>query len=261
MFKIPGVRRLLRTHGPNASFTKKAALNLIGQRDPETGARFDAHRDLFIEPRPMNEPLTTSAVFTYLVEKGLFRVGTDLTCPACRLTSWVAVDNLQHSIICSLCGNGFDATRQLVEERWAYRRSGLLGLEKNIQGAVPVVLTLQQIQANDNVRDNAYSPSLDLVPRDGSPPLEVDFVWLNGGSAHEKNTILIGECKDRQDEAIDENDIRNLRRVADALSQIHFNTFIVLAKLSPFSEQEIALARTLNGEHQTQGYYAYGTGA
>jgi hypothetical protein len=138
----------------------------------------------------------------------------------------------------------------LVEERWAYRRSGLLGLEKNIQGAVPVVLTLQQIQANDNVRDNAYSPSLDLVPKDGSPPLEVDFVWLNGASAHEKNTILIGECKDRQDEAIDENDLCNLRRVADALSQINFNTFIVLAKLSPFSEQEIALARTLNGEHQ-----------
>ena len=33
VFKIPGVRRLLRTHGPNASFTKNAALQLIGQRD------------------------------------------------------------------------------------------------------------------------------------------------------------------------------------------------------------------------------------
>jgi hypothetical protein len=35
VFKIPGVRRLLKTHGPTATFTKKSALELIGSRDPE----------------------------------------------------------------------------------------------------------------------------------------------------------------------------------------------------------------------------------
>jgi hypothetical protein len=250
VFKIPGVRRLLRTHGPNASFTKKSALNLIGQRDPDTGARFDDHRHLFIEPRPTNDPLTAQAVFAYLVDKGLFRIGADLTCPACRLLSWVALDNLQHRVVCSLCGNAFDATRQLLDEKWAYRRSGLLGLEKNIQGAVPVVLTLQQLDANDGLHESLYSPSLDLVPKDGTPPLEVDFVWMTERDRDRKAVVIIGECKDRQDEAIDDNDIRNLRRVADALPRSHFKTFILLAKLSPFSEREIALARTLNGEHQ-----------
>lgn len=250
VFKIPGVRRLLRTHGPSASFTKKSALNLIGQRDPETGARFDDHHHLFIEARPTNEPLTAQAVFTYLVDKGLFRIGADLTCPACRLSSWVALDNLQHRVSCSLCGNGFDATRQLVEEKWAYRRSGLLGLEKNIQGAVPVVLTLQQLDANNGMHDSMYSPSLDLKPKDGSGPLEVDFVWMTERNRDGKTVVILGECKDRQDEAIDENDIRNLRRAADALPRNRFEPFILLAKLSPFSEQEIAFARTLNGEHQ-----------
>ena len=251
VFKIPGVRRLLRTHGPNASFTKNSALQLIAQRDPENpGSRFADHEHLFIEPRPFNEPLTAPAVFAYLVDKGLFRIGADLTCPACRLSSWVALDNLQHNIVCSLCGTAFDATRQLLEEKWAYRRSGLLGLEKNIQGAVPVVLTLQQLDANNGMSDSLYSPSLDLIPKDGTAPLEVDFAWMIFRRSRRRAAVIIGECKDRRDDAIDDNDIRNLRRVADALPQSRFKTFILLAKLSPFSEQEIALARTLNGDHQ-----------
>ena len=53
--------------------------------------------------------------------------------------------------MCPLCGNAFDATRQLVEGQYAYRRSGVLGLEKNTQGAVPVVLLLQQLGTSTNL--------------------------------------------------------------------------------------------------------------
>jgi hypothetical protein len=251
VFKVPGVRRLLRTHGPNTSFTRNSALQLIGKTDPDNpGAKFADHEHLFIEPRPFNTNLTPPAVFSYLVDKGLFRIGADLTCPTCRLTSWIALDNLQQPLVCSLCGSSFDATRQLVDEKWAYRRSGVLGLEKNNQGAVPVLLTLQQLDANNGMRDRIYSPSLDLTPKDGSPPSEVDFVWMIRGSARDRNIVLLGECKDRQDEAIDETDIANLQRVADAFPKRRFDTYILLAKLAPFSEQEIVLARTLNGVHQ-----------
>jgi len=250
VFKIPGVRRLLRTHGPNASFTKRSALQLIGQKDPESpNARFEDHKHLFIEPRPINDPLTAPAVFSYLVDKGLFRIGADLTCPVCRLSSWVPLDNLQQRIVCALCGSEFDATRQLIHETWAYRRSGVLGLEKNNQGAVPVVLTLQQLDANNGMGTRLYSPSLDLTPKDGTAPLEVDFVWMICGGPR-RNIIILGECKDRLDNAIDESDIENLRRAADALSGSRFETFILLAKLAPFTAQEITLARTLNGDHQ-----------
>ena len=34
-FKIPGVRRLLKTHGPTATFTKKSAVELVSSKDPE----------------------------------------------------------------------------------------------------------------------------------------------------------------------------------------------------------------------------------
>src|SRR5262249_1160930 len=69
VFKIPGVRRLLRTHGPTAAFTKRSALHLIGSKDPETGAKFSDHEHLYIEQRPREvTKLTANAVFGYLVE-------------------------------------------------------------------------------------------------------------------------------------------------------------------------------------------------
>lgn len=50
VFKIPGVRRLINTHGPAASFTKKGAIQLIRSNDlPD--AQFGEHEDLHIEQR------------------------------------------------------------------------------------------------------------------------------------------------------------------------------------------------------------------
>jgi hypothetical protein len=91
----------------------------------------------------------------------------------------------------------------------------------------------------------------DTTPKDDVAPLEVDFVWMICREPFRRgNIIILGECKDRSDDAIDEVDIRNLERVAAALPRDRFETFILLAKLAPFTAQEIALARTLNAEHQ-----------
>jgi hypothetical protein len=66
VFKIPGVRRLLKTYGPREAFTKKAALELIGERDPNNPqANFADHRRLFIEPRDFGTDLTPQMVFAY----------------------------------------------------------------------------------------------------------------------------------------------------------------------------------------------------
>ena len=56
VFKIPGVRRLLKTYGPTATFTKDSALQLIGGRDPQNPeSNFKDYQDLYIEPRPPSE--------------------------------------------------------------------------------------------------------------------------------------------------------------------------------------------------------------
>jgi hypothetical protein len=257
VFKIPGVRRLLKTHGPTVAFTKRSALQLIASPDPTNpDARFSDHQHLYIEPRPHDSTLQPDAVFAYLVEKGLFRIGMELTCPTCRMASWTALDALKQRVVCDMCGHEHDATRQLVHGQWHYRRSGLLGAEKNAQGAVPVALALQQLEANlhSALHAGMYSPSLELEPKDGKdlPTCEADFLWLIPRPYPRKTAVILGECKDQGPIKLKEfeNDIYNLRRVADALPRKHFETFILLAKLSPFTPEEIACAKMLNDKYR-----------
>ena len=251
VFKIPGVRRLLRTHGPNAVFTKDGALQLIGGPDPKNpGASFADHKRLFIEPRS-GESLTPSDVFDYLVAKGLFRIGADLTCPHCRMSNWTALDSLKQHITCELCGQAHDATRQLVNSTWHYRRSGIMGAERGAQGAVPVALTLQQLGANLHDTSQArYSASLDLTPKviGGVPKCEIDFVWMQPRSVPHKTVLIIGECKDRGPipEKDFKRDVNNLRAVAAAIPQQRFETYILLTKLAAFTAYEVSCARVLN---------------
>jgi hypothetical protein len=251
VFKIPGVRRLLRTHGPTAAFSEKSALDLIASKDPKNPtAKFSDHERLYIEARSGNK-LQPGAVFSFLVEKGLFRIGAELTCPNCRMGSWMALDMLKQRITCELCGSENDVTRQLVASRWHYRRSGIMGAQRNAQGAVPVALTLQQLDAN--LRDGSqarYSPSLNLVPNEGVdlPECEVDFVWMVPRPLPDRTVVILGECKDRGPvkESEFRNDVENLRRVADALPPHRFETFVLLSKLAPFTPEEIECARSLN---------------
>lgn len=263
VFKIPGARRLLKTHGPMSSFAKRAALQLIGGKDPENpDAKFADHKDLYLEPRERGEQLTPDHVFSYLADKRLFRIGSDLSCPHCQLRSWFPVDDLRQRVNCQMCGVAFDATTQLIGGEWAYRRSGILGTERNAQGAVPVVLTLQQLDTNLNtfLQRRSYSVSLDLIPNQDQllGQCEVDFVWLIPRPYPDKTVVIIGECKDRGQSpthggdggTINSNDISNLRSVADSFPSDRFEVFILLAKLCAFTPTEIELARSLNGEYQ-----------
>lgn len=263
VFKIPGARRLLKTHGPTSSFDKRSALQLIGGRDENNPhAKFEDHKDLYLEPREPGVSLTPTQVFAYLVGKRLFRIGTDLNCPSCQLRNWFPVDDLRQRVTCQMCGEPFDATDQLISGEWSYRRSGVLGAERNAQGAVPVALTLQQLDTNLSIglQRRSYSVSLDLMPTRGQLPTmcEVDFVWLMPRRYPERAIVIIGECKDRglslapgsDGGTINANDITNLRVVADSFPRERFEVYILLAKLCAFTPVEIELARSLNGEHR-----------
>ncbi|MGA8616430.1 MAG: hypothetical protein WB760_32995 [Xanthobacteraceae bacterium] len=254
VFKIPGVRRLLKTYGPRAPFTKKSALQLIGQRDPDNPqSRFDDHKQLYIESRDFGTDLTPLMVFEFLVSKGLFRIGAELTCSSCNIPSWIALDVLKHENVCELCGTQFDGTRQLVRSNFTYRRTGVLGLEKNTQGAIPVVLVMQQLHVNvaSTFRDCIYAPSYDLFlsAEPNEAYCEVDLLVIQPRTYPDKAQVLLGECKD-EGGRIDADDIAHLRFVSEALPKERFDPYILLAKLAPFSGDEIALARSLNGPYE-----------
>jgi len=182
-------------------------------------------------------------------------MGAELKCLHCRMNSWTPLDVLRQKLVCDMCGREFDATRQLVDGNWHYRRSGVLGSERNAQGAIPVVMTLQQFNGNmSTFRRGVYMPSIELSPKEGIDlPCETDFVWVIPEPYPEKTVVIIGECKDKGgpsgEGTIDARDIENLRHVADALPEKRFFTYIVLAKLCPFTAAEIALAKTLNNRY------------
>jgi hypothetical protein len=254
VFKIPGVRRLLKTYGLNASITKKTAIQMIGSKDPNRpDAKFSDHENLYIEARPHSEKLTPHSVFGYLVEKGLFRIGSDVTCPSCQMNSWIPLDSLKHKIACDLCGHDHQVTRQLTNiNSLHYRRSGVLGVEKNAQGAVPVVLTLQQlhISFHAGLLDGMYSASLDLIPKEGmqGEKCETDFVWIIPRAYPRKTVVILAECKDQG--PFTEDDIAKLKQVADALPRKRIKTFIMLSQIAPFTEEEIRIAKALNDEYR-----------
>ncbi|QKD15724.1 hypothetical protein [Mesorhizobium sp. NZP2077] len=249
-FKISGVRRLIKSFGPTHSFSKNDATNKIGSKDPDTGSTFADHRRLYIEQRGAGTDLTPPMVFTHLVEKGLFRIGSDLRCPTCQLSSWTPLDSLKQKATCPLCGTAFDATRQLVESQFAYRRTGVLGVERNAAGAIPVAMVLQQLYVNlrSTFHSDGYGASYDLKPIDpggGLPVCETDLVALVHEPRSSMPAVIIGECKDAGG-AIDPIDIEHLRQVADAFPKERFVVYILLAKLSAFTPDEIELAKSLN---------------
>lgn len=255
-FKIPGVRRLLKTHGPTGSFSKSGAIQLVSGIDQDNkNAKFSDHENLHIERRSPGEKLSANVVFAHLVEKGLFRIGYELDCPNCQMSSWTALDNLKQTVVCDLCGHEHDATRQLVNKKWAYRRSGILGAEKNAQGAIPVALTLQQLQINlaYSPSETIYSVSIDLTKAGThSNECEIDFVWIIPRPYPRRTAIILGECKDRGPIKLEEfkKDVENLRRVANSFPINRFKPFILLSKLSAFTDDEVQQAKLLNSEQQ-----------
>lgn len=63
----------------------------------------------------------------------------------------------------------YDATRQPVDMEWYYRRTGVLGAERNAQGVASLVLTLQKLSANlmSIFHNDVHRPSLDLTRKNG----------------------------------------------------------------------------------------------
>ncbi len=256
VFKILGARKLLKTSGLRDSVEKHDAARIITDKSQaHPHGTFATHVDLHLGPRARGTKLTPPDVFGFMVEKGLYRMGAELDCPHCEMSNWIHVDSVKQVCKCDLCGETFDATRQLMKDPWRFRRSGILGVERNAQGAIPVALTLQQLDSNiSHFGSNCYSTSLDLWPTvdPKSWRCEVDFVWLGSSNYPDPAPIVLGECKDvgpiRPEDFA--KDIENLRRVADALPARRLKAYILLTKLAAFTEEEKALAKTLNGRYQ-----------
>jgi hypothetical protein len=242
VFKIAGVRSLIKKYAPDQSFERTEAITMIGDLDPAAHQpRFDAYKLLYIEQRDKPE-LKPEDAFLYLLKKGVFRAGLKLACPTCQLDFWASLDDAHTTTQCVYCGFGFNVLPQLRDRNWAYRRSGLFGRDDHQRGGIPVAVTLQQLDTMLQHRELlAYLPGMQLTPStDPMEECEADFVLLATGSPRSGRplTLVIGECKDVGGE-IAEEDVRKLTAVARALHNGPWEVFVLFAKCGEFTPAEI----------------------
>lgn len=247
VFRIGGVRELIERYAPDQSFTQSAAKQIIrAHGQPHALAKY---QDLYIEPRDRGAALTNDAVFAHLLRKEIFRPGLKLDCPNCKLAYWRSIDDVSTRNECEYCGHISNIGPQLRDRDWAFRRSGLFGRNDSQEGTIPVTLTLQQLINFHDLSPNLVTMAMALTP-DGAdiPDCETDFVFLAPGGRNGPIQLLIGECKTRH--PITEQDVANLRRVADAFPPEKFEVYVVFAKLAEFTADEIAHIQTLNDERR-----------
>jgi hypothetical protein len=254
VLKIRGVRDLLRKYGVDKHFTRTGAKEAIRDVDTATGAvGFDAFKNLHIEYRPGGGDLKTDDVLRYLLERRVFRVGLDLTCPNCQLPSWVHLDDVRTRSSCTYCDHQYDVTPQLKDRGdWRYRRSGIFGRDDDQLGGVPVALTLQQLSTSLHENFLMYSTAISFRAAGAAiESCESDFVAVVAGAlgiSESPVQIVFGEAK--TEGPIEAEDVRKLGKLADAVPADLAQAYILFSKTGAFSPGEIALARTLNTDHR-----------
>lgn len=230
IFKIAGVRELIREYGAEKSFTKAVAFSKIG---PHLNAY-----DFFL-PGKADEKLTSQSVFDHLVDQSIFRVGLEFECPNCNLYFWRLLDSVKTHILCDFCGANFNVTKQLeLKDCWKYRVSGLFSQHKDLQGAIPVSVTLQHVEACLGLSfESITSTALELASNNNSfTDCEADFLFFGKESA-DYNYLILGECKGNTKISLDS--VSKLKAVADSISVDRLRTYILFSKFSSFTNQEL----------------------
>ena len=243
-FKVGGVRSLIESYRPDQSFTRSHAIQTI--RAEGTNYPITLYQRLHIEPSTVGSD--AHAVFDHLLRHNIFRPGLRFDCPNCRLEFWVSLDDVRTKTTCEYCGHEFGVTPHLRDRDWAFRRSGLFGRSDHQEGAIPVVLTLQQMNTVLHSNDFIYTTAMTLKSEAGAfHDCETDFIALTQRSMSGSIEIAIGECKTRAD--ITADDVQKLMAAANTIESERIKVFVVFSKLGTFSSDEIQRMRPLNHQH------------
>jgi len=241
VFKIKGVRELFRKLKTDKGKNRKEIEKILCDE-----GNFEKYKGLFIEPRESKE-LKTKNVFDFLLKKNLLRAGLELTCDHCKLKEWVSLKELDDWWNCRFCGYRNRVSMHLNDQgEWKYRKSGLFAKDNNQEGALPVILTLQQLRRLYlHSSKFLYSPSLEL--EFDSTKCEIDFCIIlkdmNG-----KLEIGIAECKDQRGE-INQEDIKHFKLIKNKFKKVNLECYFIFSKTAQFTPTEINLFKNLEKEN------------
>jgi hypothetical protein len=240
VFKIKGVRDLIEKYSHDQSFTRSAANMTIGQINTKGNPNFSKYEGLVIQHKPSRSKLTPDETFSYLVDKGVFRVGLKFRCNNCELSFWKHIDEVKTFTVCEFCGKEVNVSTQLKDRDWAFRRSGIFGRDNHQEGGIPVAVTLQQLNTTFFSGHFVYSTALDITFEKEDKKCETDFVVLISGYAG-RAKLIIGECKTHKE--ITDQDVENLIEVADSFPEEIIDVFILFSKFGQFTPTEIELIK------------------
>lgn len=90
---------------------------------------------------------------------------------------------------------------------------------------------------------------LEIEPAGGPvQKCETDFVIFTQQYINHKVQIAIGECKNRGE--ITEDDVAKPRMVAEALEKKDIQVYVIFAKLSDFTSEELVRCQAINGKYE-----------
>jgi hypothetical protein len=130
----------------------------------------------------------------------------------------------------------------------------LFGKENHQEGAIPVALALQQLDANLShvLGFRIFATSFTLAPGGANiKKCETDIVILNQDYTGNIE-LAIGECKSKgsgPEREISDDDVDNLSAVASAFPPDRITVYLVFAKTGDFSAAEISRCAALQKNH------------
>lgn len=253
VFKIRGVRKLLKSVRSGESVTWNQAVQIIGRES------FNRFKQLYIEMR--KEPdLKPADVLTFLLKKKIlrprlqtfyrvFRKRKKTRCSKCGLNELVLLKDFEGTWACPYCETEQDLALRIATEfhgqrrEWRFVKSGLFRKDNNQEGALPVILTLLQLsrRLDRPLSTLIYSTALKLkVEKQCETDLAVLY-YSNNRSIE----LGLGECKDEGGH-ISAQDIENLRGVLSRFEGTDIKCFLIFSKTSDnFAADELDLFRNL----------------
>ncbi len=256
VFKIRGVRRLIKSLKSNESIGWDQALEIIGEE------KFTKFKKLHIESRTDAE-LKPQHALNFLLKKKVLvphlrawerflRKRKNYRCKRCGLESEILLTDFEGLWHCQFCDYeqylpsfiGPEFRKQYYI--WSFKKGRLFARNNDQLGAIPVILTLLVFKRILDASNFVYSLSLDIETE--SKSCEVDFCVLRY-QQDDKIQLGIGECKDEWGR-VNRADIDNLMGAKERIESIGIECYLIFSKTAnEFNPDEIDLFKALKSEN------------
>lgn len=216
LLKVDGIRRALRELNRKGSLNADALVGVIGRHWHK-----EENDDIILQygqPRPLTAPLALDA----LINSKLIKPGLKLKCPQCGQKTWYSVGEIGEQYKCRFCLE-IQETPRLDGLKWSYSTNGLISIDDEGYGSIPVILSLWRFNHLRSI-SNAQ-PMTSILVKSKRINKEVDYVHLvtESNGTYE---LVIGEAKGLNE--IKAEDVRKMQKIAELFKDPPYLAFTSL---------------------------------